>query len=133
MRVFRVIIPVADIDQAARFYASILGDAGVRVSPGRHYFRSDGDTGAILACYSPKDDGDAEEFGDSWKPHPLQYVYFSVADLEESRSRCIAAGAVQVSPVEIMPWGEMMFYAVDPFGNPIAFVREGTEFGLREP
>jgi hypothetical protein len=27
-----------------------------------------------------------------------------------------------------MPWGETMFYALDPFGNPISFVEAGTEF-----
>ena len=27
-----------------------------------------------------------------------------------------------------MPWGETMFYALDPFGNPISFVQAGTEF-----
>ena len=27
-----------------------------------------------------------------------------------------------------MPWGETMFYAFDPFGNPISFVKAGTEF-----
>jgi len=27
-----------------------------------------------------------------------------------------------------MPWGETMFYALDPFGNPISFVKAGTEF-----
>ncbi len=27
-----------------------------------------------------------------------------------------------------MPWGETMFYALDPFANPISFVKAGTEF-----
>jgi hypothetical protein len=27
-----------------------------------------------------------------------------------------------------MPWGETLFYAADPFGNPISFVEAGTEF-----
>ncbi len=37
-RLFRVILPVADIEAAAAFYATLLDDAGMRVSPGRHYF-----------------------------------------------------------------------------------------------
>jgi hypothetical protein len=27
-----------------------------------------------------------------------------------------------------MPWGERLFYAKDPSGNPICFVDEGTLF-----
>jgi hypothetical protein len=27
-----------------------------------------------------------------------------------------------------MPWGERMFWASDPFGNPISFVDERTVF-----
>lgn len=27
-----------------------------------------------------------------------------------------------------MPWGERMFWAADPFGNPISFVDEKTKF-----
>jgi uncharacterized glyoxalase superfamily protein PhnB len=33
-----------------------------------------------------------------------------------------------VTEIAAMPWGETMFYARDPFGNPISFVRAGTEF-----
>ena len=57
-RLFRVIVPVADIDPAAEFYAELLGQPGMRVSGGRHYFRC-GDV--MLAVYSPKGDGDARE------------------------------------------------------------------------
>lgn len=45
---FRVILPVSDIEVAAAFYAGILGVPGDRVSPGRHYFPCGG---TILACY----------------------------------------------------------------------------------
>ncbi|WP_368738098.1 VOC family protein [Myxococcus sp. AM009] len=66
--------------------------------------------------------------GETWRPHPFQYVYFSTRDLGALRERCLSAGATAVTPVEHMPWGETLFYAVDPFGNPIAFVESGTEF-----
>lgn len=58
----------------------------------------------------------------------MQYVYLSCVDLEETRQRCLDAGAGDVTAIEKMPWGETMFYALDPFGNPISFVRSGTEF-----
>jgi len=128
MRLYRVILPVSDIDVAARFYADVLGEPGRRVSAGRHYFGDEGQGGAILACYSPSADGDESRYGAAWQPHPLQYVYFSVSDLEAARTRCAAAGAGEITEIEKMPWGETMFYALDPFGNPISFVRAGSEF-----
>jgi predicted enzyme related to lactoylglutathione lyase len=127
MRLYRVILPVKNIDEAARFYSAVLGEPGRRVSGGRHYFAGTGG-GAILACYSPRDDGDLRKYGDNWLPHPLQYVYLSVDDLEGARRRCIDAGAADITDIAKMPWGETMFYAVDPFGNPISFVKAGTEF-----
>lgn len=121
---YRVIQPVTDIDAAARFYGAVLGEPGERVSKGRHYFGGGG--GAILACYEPVADGDA--LADGWRHHENQYLYFSVADLEAARQAVILAGGAEVTDIAAMPWGETMFYALDPFGNPISFVRTGTEF-----
>jgi predicted enzyme related to lactoylglutathione lyase len=124
-RLYRVILPVGDIKEAARFYGAILGEAGQRVSRGRHYFGT-GESGAILACYDPIADGDPAEQG--WRHHSNQYVYFSVDDLEATRAACVEAGARGITEIAAMPWGETMFYALDPFGNPISFVKVGTEF-----
>lgn len=123
MRLYRVILPVNDIDRAARFYGKLLDHPGERVSPGRHYFDCGG---TILACYDPTADGD--EVGEGWRHHPLQYVYFAVPDLEAVFRRAEEAHAGQLEPIAKMPWGERMFYAVDPFGNPISFVDEKTIF-----
>ncbi|MGQ0619088.1 MAG: VOC family protein [Panacagrimonas sp.] len=128
MRLYRVILPVTDIASAERFYTAVLGIRGERVSPGRHYFGGVGAQGAVLACYSPREDGDAAAQGESWRPHPFQYLYFAVTDLAATRNRCMASGASEVTEIERMPWGETMFYALDPFGNPISFVESGTEF-----
>ena len=54
-RLYRIIMPVADLDPAQRFYAALLDQEGVRVSPGRHYFAC-GDV--TLALYSPAGDGE---------------------------------------------------------------------------
>jgi len=35
---FRVILPVSDIEAASDFYTQVLGMSGIRVSGGRHYF-----------------------------------------------------------------------------------------------
>jgi predicted enzyme related to lactoylglutathione lyase len=124
LKLYRVILPVHDIDRAARFYGSVFGVPGERVSPGRHYFNCEG---TILACYDPAADGDDPAGG--WKHHPYQYVYFAMADLEAVYKRVKAAGASAIDPsIESMPWGERLFYANDPFGNPICFVDETTLF-----
>jgi catechol 2,3-dioxygenase-like lactoylglutathione lyase family enzyme len=122
---YRVIMPVTDIEAAARFYSALLGEPGARVSSGRHYFGAGG-RGAILACYDPVADGD--RMGEGWRQHDNQIAYFSVDDLEEAHRAAKAAGAGGVSEIAKMPWGETSFYARDPFANPICFVARGTEF-----
>lgn len=122
-RLYRVIQPVEGIDRAARFYSAVLETAGERVSPGRHYFSCGG---TILACYDPVADGD--EMGSRWRHHANQYFYFATEDLEGALDRVRKAGGEIEAPIETMPWGERMFYAKDPFGNPISFVDHGTLF-----
>jgi predicted enzyme related to lactoylglutathione lyase len=122
-RLYRTILPVGDIEAADRFYAAVLGEPGRRVSGGRHYF---GGPAAILALYEPVSDGDA--MGPGWRMHENQYLYFAVDDLEATRQACEAAGAKDITQIRAMPWGETMFYALDPWGNPISFVHAGTEF-----
>jgi catechol 2,3-dioxygenase-like lactoylglutathione lyase family enzyme len=123
---FRVILPVSDIEAAAAFYTRVLGIPGIRVSGGRHYFDCGG---TILACYDPLADGDCEPVG----VNP-QYVYFAVDDLDAVRVRASEAGCRDGTEIEVQPWGERSFYAHDPFGNPICFVDSGTCFtGRAEP
>jgi predicted enzyme related to lactoylglutathione lyase len=123
-KLFRVILPVSDIEGARKFYEHVLGMPGERVSPGRHYFNCGG---TVLACYDPVADGDGH--AGSWKHHPRQYLYFAVPDLEATRQRALDAGATEVEGgIQKMPWGERMFWATDPFGNPISFVDEKTLF-----
>jgi len=112
---------VSDIEKAAAFYAAILQVPGERVSPGRHYFDCGG---TILACFDPQADGDKFDA----RPNP-DHVYFSVANLEAAYDRAKAAGCMIIDHmIRKMPWGERMFYATDPFGNPVAFVDEKTVF-----
>lgn len=118
-RLFRVILPVSEIDAAVSFYAEVLGMPGDRVSPGRHYFTCGG---TILACYDAVADGDTNPVG----PNP-QPIYFSVDDLEVVHGR-VRHSATDVTPIEVRPWGERSFYAADPFGNPICFVDSKTLF-----
>jgi catechol 2,3-dioxygenase-like lactoylglutathione lyase family enzyme len=124
-RLFRVILPVSDIDAAAAFYARLLEMPGSRVSGGRHYFDCGG---TILACFDALADGDPKRGG----PNP-EHVYFSVDDLDAVHSRAEKAGCLELTGVQVQPWGERSFYARDPFENPICFVDSRTLFTGEEP
>ena len=130
-KLYRVIIPVSDIDKAQQFYSQIFDDTGARVSPGRHYFDCEG---TILACYDPGADGDGHEA----RPNP-DHIYLAVDDLDDCFARCRAAlatfdsGRLQgdgsvLGEIAKRPWGELSFYIHDPFGNPICFVDRTTVF-----
>jgi predicted enzyme related to lactoylglutathione lyase len=122
-RLYRVILPVRDIETAVKFYSGLFEMKGQRVSSGRHYFDLGG---TILAVYDPVADGDPAE---EWKHHPYQYVYIAVSDVDASYLRARALGATLLSErVESMPWGERLFYARDPSGNPICLVDGETLF-----
>ncbi len=129
-KLFRVLLPVNDIEQAATFYASVLGLTGDRVSPGRHYFDCEG---TVLACFDPAADGD------NYDPVPLtEPLYIAVEDLPTTLERARSAGASlseevvpDVGPlgqIADRPWGERSFYLSDPFGNPLCFVSRDTMF-----
>jgi predicted enzyme related to lactoylglutathione lyase len=128
-RLYRVILPAADMESAVRFYRDLLSDAGRRVSPGRHYF----DSGeVILAIVNPRADGDERAV------QPNQdYVYFAVRDLEAVFARAerlgglsteVGDGGQPMGRIATRPWGERSFYMKDPTGNPICFVDEATLF-----
>jgi catechol 2,3-dioxygenase-like lactoylglutathione lyase family enzyme len=128
-RIYRIIVPVTDLEEAARFYRTLLDQDGHRISPGRHYF---GCGGVILALYNPKADGDAAE------PRPnFEHVYFAVSDLEDAYRRAELAGGLStdigdgnlaMGKIARRPWGERSFYMRDPAGNPLCFVDEATTF-----
>lgn len=125
-------MPALELDRSVSFYQQVLGEEGMRISPGRHYFMCGG---VILAVYNPKADGDSTE------PRPnFEHVYFAVADLEAFHERAERAGGLSsaigdgnlpMGKVARRPWGERSFYASDPSGNPICFVDEATLFSPR--
>lgn len=124
VRIFRVIVPVNDIDAAAEFYATLLDKAGERVTSGRHYFDCDG---VLLACWDALADGDPAFPGPN-----AGHVYLSTSEpLEGVRQRALDAGATpdpQYGEIARQRWGERSFYARDPWGNPFSVVEFGTEF-----
>ena len=127
---FRVLLPVNDIDAAEAFFSTVFGSPGKRVSPGRHYFDCEG---TILACFDPDADGDGYEA----KPNP-EPLYVAVSDLNSVYTTCKAAGArfAEGSPpgvgplgeIATRPWGEESFYVRDSFGNQLCFVDKRSVF-----
>ncbi|HKW04661.1 MAG TPA: VOC family protein [Nitrososphaerales archaeon] len=120
-KLFRVILPVSDIERAAKFYSILLDMPGRRVSSGRHYFDCDG---TILACFDPRADTDNFELG----PNP-DHIYFAVDDLEQRLEVLThSLGVTSEEGIRMQPWGERSFYFKDPFGNKICFVDRKTMF-----
>ena len=128
-RLYRVILPVDSLDDAVLFYAALLDDPGMRISPGRHSFRC-GDV--TLAIYDPVADGDART------PRPnFDHVYFAVDDLEAvfararrlgTLSKQVGDGGLPMGEIARRPWGERSFYLQDPFGNPLCVVDTASIF-----
>lgn len=125
VRLFRVIMPVTDIEAGRRFYSALFDNPGFRVSPGRHYFDCGG---VILAVYDARADGDRAAVGSN-----AEHVYFAVPDLEAvftraerlgTLSTAIGDGDLPMGKIARRPWGEVSFYLHDPSGNPLCFVDE---------
>jgi predicted enzyme related to lactoylglutathione lyase len=115
---------VKNIKTASNFYSKLLDLKGKKVSPGRVYFEC-GRT--ILACYDPVADGDSLHSG--WNLHPKQFIYFSAADFDSTFEKAKNLRCKRIDKaIKTMPWGERLFYASDPFNNPICFVDEATVF-----
>lgn len=128
-RLYRVIVPVSDIERAATFYGELLGIEGKRVSGGRHYLDCGG---VILALYQPAGDGDAG----TARPLP-EHIYFAVPDLEAVFKRAERLGGLStetgdgdlpMGKIATRPWRERSFYMRDPFGSPLCFVDEKSLF-----
>jgi uncharacterized glyoxalase superfamily protein PhnB len=127
-KLFRVALQVGDLDEAAEFYSKLLDDPGRRIPRGsRHYF----DCGPVILALVDVTAG----AGAKPKPTP-DYVYFAVNNLGQVHDRAKALNCLANEDVhgaaagEIVkrPWGELSFYAEDPWGNGLCFVDENTLF-----
>lgn len=121
LQIYRVILPVSNIEEAEKFYSQLFVMDGERVSPGRHYFNLGG---VILACFDPAADGDDIVFS----PNP-DHIYISTSNLETIFNRATKLNCKRIDgSIETMPWGERCFYFTDPFDNQICIVDEKTKF-----
>lgn len=123
-KIFRVTVEVGNLDEAATFYAKLLGNPGKRHPGSRHYFDCGG---IILAVLDPTPGG--------MKPTPgPKSLYFATSDIHGVHARAKALDALApfkvhgqpASDVIERPWGEKSFYVTDPWGNELCFVADGT-------
>ena len=129
IQLYRVIIPAADIDASQALYAELLGQPGMRISGGRHYFRCGS---VVLAVYSPAGDGDPEtpraNFGHVYLAVDSLEAYFTRAQSLDCLDPTTGDGRLPMGEIATRPWGERSFYCHDPFRNPLCFVDAATLF-----
>ena len=120
---FRIIVEVGNLDQAADFYGKLFGQAGRKQAGSRCYFTCGAVTLQVVDVSS------------AGKPHPAaKALYFTVNDLDAIFARAKALGCLSKEDVHgasgggisVRPWGERSFYAEDKWHNPLCFVEEGT-------
>ena len=124
---FRINVEVGNLDDAARFYESLLGTPGRRQAGSRVYFNAGPATLHVV---------DVASMG-MGVPHPAaKALYFLVRDLDAVFKRAEALGCLSMEMVHgvrggaitVRPWGERSFYAEDKWLNPLCFVEEGTTY-----
>jgi predicted enzyme related to lactoylglutathione lyase len=105
-----VAIPVSDVDRAKRFYTEQVGfnaDHDHTVSDEIRFVQLT-PPGSACSIAIGKGLSDAE-------PGSVQGVQLVVPDIEAARSQLVEGG-VDVSEVQVFPWGSFVFFA-DPDGN----------------
>jgi predicted enzyme related to lactoylglutathione lyase len=124
---FRINIEVGNLDEAERFYESLLAQKGRRQAGSRVYFNAGPVTLQLV---------DVSSMG-MGVPHPAaKALYFLVRDLDAAFKRAEALGClsremvhgVRGGTITVRPWGERSFYAEDKWLNPLCFVEEGTTY-----
>ncbi len=126
---FRVILPVDDLERADAFWERMLGLPIDKAVPTRHYIKTGG---ALLVLVDPVEHAQGhEQETPEFRPNP-EVLYFAVDDLDAAFERAEKLGMRALDGhgvgrgIETRPWGERSFYGVDPSGNPICFVDDQT-------
>lgn len=112
-QLFRVVVPVTDLDSAARFYGGLFGVTGERYSSGWYCFHLGG---ALLACSTERAD-------------PLTVPLFVATEdpLAQLQVRARQLGARYVNAeIHKLSSGEKGFELQDPFGNALCVIEAGS-------
>ena len=120
IRLFRINVEVGDLESASRFYTELLGLEARPQMGARFYLQAGAMTLQVVQVE---------------RPHPAaKALYFEVSDIHALHARasslhCLSKEQVHGMPGGqpiVRPWGELSFYADDPWGNPLCFVEGGT-------
>src|SRR5437588_945453 len=110
MRLELIQVPVSDIDRAKTFYADKVGfsaDHGHQLTDELRFVQL---TPPGSACSIALTSG-----AHGMPPGSIEGLQMVVDDAEKSRAE-LAARGVEVSNVQVFPWGSFVFFA-DPDGN----------------
>ncbi|MFZ5547327.1 MAG: VOC family protein [Pseudomonadota bacterium] len=117
------ILYVADQARSTAFYAAALGQAPRLNVPGMTEFELPG--GAVLGLMPEA--GIRRLLGPSL-PDPVQgragarcELYLLVDDPSTAHARALAAGALELRPLQPRDWGHAVAYALDPDHHVLAF------------
>jgi len=116
LAIYMTAIRVRSLEASVPFYDALLGQTGVLVSPGRHYYYLGG---VALALREP------DAHGLELLPNP-DWIYLATDDLEAVRRNADAVHANVTEDVRLQPWGARSFYLRDPDGNGLCFTDETT-------
>lgn len=111
---------VGDIDEAAAFYALVLGMQGERTANEEHTFRFMNRT---LVCFGPLSDG---YYHVQVTSTPSELL---VGDVVAVFNAVCKSGTDILMPLQWHPWGEYSFYAIDAWGNSMNIIQADTYTG----
>ncbi|HVT34844.1 MAG TPA: hypothetical protein VHE37_04650, partial [Nevskiaceae bacterium] len=118
-QIFRVVLPVKDLQQAVQFYRGLLGVDGERISPGWHYFTLGL---CVLACHDANAEGDVPGV-----PHSSPVCIAVDEPLPLLRVRAGKLGPRSIDEqVGLLPTGESGFTLQDPSGNALCLIDSRT-------
>ncbi|MFA6317028.1 MAG: VOC family protein [Elusimicrobiota bacterium] len=122
------ILYVSDQKASAAFYAKVLGTQPELDVPGMTEFRLN--DGAILGLMPAKGIkrllGDRLPDPEKGAGIPRAELYLVVSNPGDFHQRALAAGAMELSPLQARNWGDSAAYSLDPDGHVIAFARRTT-------
>ena len=117
------ILYVVDQERSTAFYTAVLARAPRLDVPGMTEFALPG--GAVLGLMPERGIerllGAAMPSPASARGVPRAELYLLVPEPESYHARAVAAGAKELSPMQVRSWGDAAAYSLDPDGHVLAF------------